>query len=149
MQYINGNLITLAQQGHFDFIVHGCNCFHSFGAGIARQIKQAYPKAYEADLITRKGDAGKLGTYSLARYPGVVIVNAYTQYRYGTTGIQADYQAIERVFRTLAERIDDDRRIGIPKIGAGLAGGDWSQIEAIIDDCLQDFNVTCVVYDET
>ena len=149
MQYVTGNLITLSQQGQFDFIVHGCNCFHSFGAGIAKQIKHAYPKAYEADLATRKGDANKLGTYSLARYPDVIIINAYTQYRYGTEGIKADYHAIERVFRMLAETIDDDRRIGIPQIGAGLAGGDWTRIEAIINSCLQDFNVTCVVYDGT
>lgn len=149
MQYMQGNLVTLSQQGVFDFIVHGCNCFHKFGTGIAQQIKFTYPRAYDADLATGLGDRNKLGTYSFARYPNIVIINAYTQYYYSRQESHIDYQAIDKVFRRLAERIDDDRHIGIPQIGAGLAGGDWSRIEAIIDDCLQDFNVTCVVYDET
>lgn len=149
MQYMQGNLVTLAQQGVFDFIVHGCNCFHKFGTGIAQQIKLVYPRAYEADLATGLGDRNKLGTYSFARYPDIVIINAYTQYYYSRQQAYVDYQAIDRVFRRLAERIDDDRHIGIPQIAAGLAGGEWNRIEAIINDCLQDFNVTCVVYDGT
>ncbi len=146
MQYINGDLIHLSRQGQFDIIIHGCNCFNNFGKGLARQIREVYPKAYEADLNTRKGDANKLGTYTYAWYPGLMIVNAYTQYRYGRGGVYADYDAIERVFLQLAEDIDITSRIGIPKIGAGLAGGDWSRIETIINKCLDSFNITCVVY---
>lgn len=146
MQYINGDLIHLSQQGQFDIIIHGCNCFNNFGKGLARQIREVYPKAYEADLNTRKGDANKLGSYTYAWYPGLMIVNAYTQYRYGRGGVYADYDAIERVFLQLAEDIHITSRIGIPKIGAGLAGGDWSRIETIINKCLDSFNITCVVY---
>jgi O-acetyl-ADP-ribose deacetylase (regulator of RNase III) len=38
------------------------------------------------------------------------------------------------------------KRIGLPKIGAGLAGGDWSTIEAIIQEELAGENVAIVEY---
>ena len=42
MKTIQGNLIHLAQNGEFDLIVHGCNCFCTMGAGIAKGIKAAF-----------------------------------------------------------------------------------------------------------
>lgn len=46
-----GDLVQMADQGQFDCIVHGCNCFRTMGAGIARQIAQKWPEAAEADRI--------------------------------------------------------------------------------------------------
>lgn len=64
MKVIKGNLIGLALSGEFDVIIHGCNCFHTMGAGIAKQIRQYFPEAYVADLHTGRGDLRKLGSYS-------------------------------------------------------------------------------------
>ena len=38
------------------------------------------------------------------------------------------------------------KHIGLPKIGAGLAGGDWERIKFIIQRELQDCQVTVVNY---
>jgi O-acetyl-ADP-ribose deacetylase (regulator of RNase III) len=38
------------------------------------------------------------------------------------------------------------KHIGLPKIGAGLAGGDWNKIESIIKRELKDCKVTVVNY---
>ena len=35
---VQGNLIHMALDGHFDAIVHGCNCFSTQKAGIAAQM---------------------------------------------------------------------------------------------------------------
>lgn len=43
MREIRGNLITLAENGEFDAIVHGCNLFCKFGIGLAKEIKCKYP----------------------------------------------------------------------------------------------------------
>jgi O-acetyl-ADP-ribose deacetylase (regulator of RNase III) len=43
MKTIQGDLIRLAREGGFDLIVHGCNCFGTMGAGIAKGIKAAFP----------------------------------------------------------------------------------------------------------
>lgn len=145
MATIKGNLIDLAEAGRFDVIVHGCNCFHTMGAGIAKEISTRYPSALVADRdYTLKGDKKKLGNYSYSHVIApnghqFTIINAYTQYHYGRPKkgypVLADYQAIDYVFRALAAAYPD-RKIGYPKIGAGLAGGDWSVIEHIINKAL-------------
>jgi O-acetyl-ADP-ribose deacetylase (regulator of RNase III) len=52
MKTINGNLIKHALEGKFDVVIHGCNCSCTMGAGIAKSIKDQFPEAYQADLIT-------------------------------------------------------------------------------------------------
>ena len=59
MKLIKGDLIQLAKNGEFDVIIHGCNCFCTMGAGIAKTIKDIFPEAYKADLNTKKGDRSK------------------------------------------------------------------------------------------
>ena len=38
------------------------------------------------------------------------------------------------------------KHIGLPQIGAGLAGGDWNRIKNIIQTELTDCKVTVVIY---
>jgi O-acetyl-ADP-ribose deacetylase (regulator of RNase III) len=149
MKTVHGDLIELAQQGRFDVIVHGCNCFCSMGGGIARTIKAVFPGAFEADCRTTAGDRGKLGTCTTARCPTdsgtVTVVNAYTQYHYAGRGVLVDYDALARCMQWVAKTYPA-QRIGLPKIGAGLAGGDWRTIEPIIEKALGDINYTLVVF---
>lgn len=133
-----GNLIDLAEQGRFDVIVHGCNCFHTMGAGIAKEIKNRYPRAYVADTQhTENGDKSKLGHYTWAIVTSkanevFTIINAYTQFHYGKGGLHVDYEAIRSVF-ALIKKDYPGKSIAYPCIGAGLAGGDWNTIQAIIN----------------
>ena len=136
MQIEQGDLVQKAKAGEFDVIVHGCNCFCTMGAGIAKTIKQVFPAAYQADLATVASDEKKLGSYSMA-VVGVggrtlVIINAYTQYQWRGPGRKADYEAIRQVFRRVKQNFTG-KRIGYPAIGAGLAGGEWALIAAIIE----------------
>ena len=67
---INGDLIEMSYNGEFDAIVHGANCRHRMGSGIARQIAEVYPDATQADIeLTDFGDYLKLGTFSMAGCP--------------------------------------------------------------------------------
>lgn len=148
---IDGDLVKLALSGEFDIIVHGCNCFGMMGRGIALQIKQAFPEAYKADLETTKGDIDKLGTYSMSTVyrSGIHInvINAYTQFRYGTQEQHLDYDAVNHVFAKIKDEFGGkNKRIGYPQIGAGLGGGDWSMISEIIDQKLKGENHTLVRY---
>jgi O-acetyl-ADP-ribose deacetylase (regulator of RNase III) len=136
-----GDLVQLAQEGHFDVIAHGANCFCTFGAGIAKAIKDTFPEAYTADLSTKKGDYSKLGNLSLAKVERkehkFLIANLYTQFFYGTAKQPKDskeirYKAIEDSLKKLKKQVPYDASIGLPKIGAGLAGGDWEIIRKII-----------------
>lgn len=151
MNTIEGNLITLAQAGEFDVIIHGCNCQCTMGAGIAKGIKEAFPAAYKADAATERGDWDKLGSYSsaevmVAEEQPLIVVNAYTQFDFRIRKTpNVDYEAIRTVFRVIKADFPN-KRIGYPAIGAGLAGGDWKVIAAIIDEELEGEKHTLVIY---
>ena len=149
MKTVEGNLITLALDGGFDVIVHGCNCFHTMAAGIARPIAETFPEALAADRATPKGSRDKLGTISTAHVHrdglDLTVVNAYTQFHYAGTGRKVDYDALSACFGRVA-RSFPEARIGYPQIGAGLAGGDWSEIAPRIDTALAGMDHTLVVF---
>ena len=149
MKILKGNLLQLALDGNFDVIIHGCNCMCTMGAGIARQIKQHFPDAYKADQATKSGDRKKLGTYTSAEVEraGVhyTVINAYTQYDFGGRKVNVDYDAVRSCFRAI-RRDFAGKRIGYPMIGAGLAGGNWDTIAAIIDEELEGEDHTLVIF---
>lgn len=154
LKEVDGDLVSRAVNGEFDVIVHGCNCFCTMGKGIAAQIRDVFPKAYAADSVTKSGDASKLGTYTYAEVKvseahSVTVVNAYTQYHYWSRGESkkdlVDYEAVRKIFRSLNSLYAGKNvRVGVPKIGAGLAGGDWVMISKIITEETPDLNVTLV-----
>ena len=145
MKEINGDLIQLANQGLFDVIGHGCNCFCTMGAGLAVSMKHAFPEIIMADECTRKGDKNKLGTFSHVDYGHLIVLNLYTQYKYSGPEVNADYDAIRKCMQGIRKRYSG-KCIGLPKIGAGLAKGDWSIISKIIEEELSDEDVTIVNY---
>lgn len=149
MKILKGDLIQLALSGRFDVIIHGCNCFCSMDAGIAQQIKKTFPPAFQADLETGSGDRTKLGTYSRATItintPPLTIINGYTQYHYSGAHVLADYDAITALFSRVKMDFSGEK-IGYPRIGAGLARGDWKKISKIIDHQLAGENHTLVEY---
>ncbi len=149
MNVQNGDLIHLALDRQFDVIVHGCNCFCSMGAGIAKQIKEHFPQAYRVDQNTPKGDKKKLGTYTVVwvknKTHTFAIINAYTQYDFSGTGVLVNYEAVRKIFAQIKKDFQG-QRIAYPKIGAGLAKGDWEMITKIIDQELHGENHTFVEY---
>jgi len=161
LKYKVGNLITAAQTGEISVLCHQANCFHAMAAGIAPQIAKAFPEAEEADFATIKGDKFKLGHNSFASATitkkrwwwrntseHLLLVNMYGQY--GTGGVATDYKALRSCINSLAEDLSwtiwsGGMKIGMPKIGCGLGGGDWSIVEKIIEEELHGFDVTIYV----
>jgi O-acetyl-ADP-ribose deacetylase (regulator of RNase III) len=144
---VYGNLIQMADEGKFDVIVHGCNCHCTMGAGIAKTIKDKWPEAYAADLRTKKGDRSKLGTFSLAQVGDLTIINLYSQYNFTRDKVDVEYEALEEGFRRIREAYAG-KRIGLPLIGVGLAGGNWAIVREIIGDIFKGEDVTVVIFQD-
>ena len=168
---VTGNLITLAKDGKYDVIAHGCNCFCTMGAGIAPQMADAFgaDKFYMEDEAYA-GDINKLGTIEYQTLvlgknaiwnlldadnkenePELTVVNAYTQFDLGRNhkdgkSAPVDYEAVRLCMKKM-NYMFKGKHIGLPQIGAGLAGGDWETIKAIIQEELTDVDVTVVIYD--
>lgn len=160
LQYIKGDLIQLVQQGEFDIIVHGANIHNTMGSGIAAGIREYLPAMWGADQATIAGDIRKLGHFSVAqlveyetRTGNMCIdrpfgINLYTQATMGGPGDHVDYAGLERGFYAINMMFSTypvQPKIGIPKIGAGLGGGDWDRIEAIINS-IGFADITCVEF---
>lgn len=161
--YCVGDLIEAAKAGEVNVIAHGCNCMNTMKSGIAPLIAAAFPEAWRADQATRRGDRAKLGTLSEAFVGDKLLVfNLYSQYTF--TGrregkMDLDYDALSSALEMMAASLHakcrilgmstHDIRIGLPKIGAGLAGGDWGIISRIVEDKLRDFDITVYVLKES
>jgi len=153
MKVIQGDLTALAKQNKFNAIIHGCNCFNTMNSGIAKQIKAHFRQAWLVDRSSMNGDVNKLGTFTSAiemiNHQPLIVFNAYTQFGFGTDRRHVDYDAVKNCFEAIANFLEfeaNEIRIGYPKIGAGLGGGDWRIISEIIDDQLQGFDHTLVEY---
>jgi O-acetyl-ADP-ribose deacetylase (regulator of RNase III) len=116
-------------------------------------MKVKCPSAYKEDMKTKKGDKSKLGSFTVGVIDGslpgsgFLVCNFYTQYDYGR-GLKFNYDKFrECLINFRRDMTVPYFRIGMPKIGAGHAGGDWNKIEQIIIDELGDLDVTIVEWD--
>jgi O-acetyl-ADP-ribose deacetylase (regulator of RNase III) len=138
MKIIKGDIF----KGEWDAIGTCCNIYCTWGAGIVIPLKKLYPEAFQADLKTIKGDKGKLGGFSFAQIGEKTIYNLYGQTGIGNDGnplnrnCQYDfifdslYRSCEHLCKT---NFESKLIYGLPKIGAGLGGGDWHIIKSIIE----------------
>lgn len=149
---IKGDLIQLALNLEFDVIAHGCNCFCNMGAGIAPQMAKAFGcDKFNLEHSKYRGDINKLGNIEAVLVNGIYVINAYTQYGFGKNHVNGkdialDYEALTLCMRKI-NTIFKGKRIGLPKIGAGLAGGNWEKIKEIMQTELVDCNLTIVIYE--
>ena len=163
MKTIKGDLIKLVEQGEFDMIIHGCNCFHNMGSGLAKQLADKYPQVLEVDRAqTKYGDREKLGYFSVAYVDAngnmFSVINLYTQYKWGSSSDLFEYGHFELYLRKIAhfmtgfpESLFTPKfKIGFPQIGADISGGDWSRISKMIEkfsaDVASHAEVTVVEY---
>lgn len=153
---VKGNIIRMAEEGQVEAIVHGCNCVHAMGSGIAGQFARRYPEVPKADIDGSVfNDVTKLGTWTKAAVRSVVnpsivfdVYNMYTQKRPAYDGADVfEYAAFQRGCEALADYVLDHPEyiIAFPKIGAGLAGGDWNRIRQTILDAFEHTNAQIVL----
>ena len=169
-----GCLITKALNGEFDVIAHGCNCFCTQKSGIAVKMVDTFKTDSFPMEMLGKGDINKLGRIDFMNFykgrkdslfhdedwyfsfdrkeiPDLVVVNAYTQYKYGSNhpdgeSIPLDYRALALCFKKI-NHLFKGRHIGLPLIGGGLAGGDADTIIKIMRQEFKNCNVTLVLYE--
>lgn len=172
---VKGNLITLAKEGEFDVIAHGCNCFCVMGAGIAPQMADAFGvNKYTLEGTIHRGDYSKLGNIQYGLHitykdgttentsdafvsgkdieRSLITVNAYTQYGMGVnhkegTKVPLNYVALRMCMNKMNHEFKG-LHVGLPLVGCGLAGGDWKRVKLIIQEELTDVDVTIVHYTE-
>lgn len=148
-----GDLIQKFETKQYFGIAHGCNCFHYMHAGIAGQLAKRYETVREADKKTKVGDPDKLGTMSVARTDFGWVYNMYTQFNPGREdqakledNIWKAFMALDVISGMRLDLLGVTTLVGIPMIGAGIAGGDWKRIQKVIDDATPNTDIVLVEY---
>lgn len=156
VKVMQGDLLKLFKEGAFQAIAHGCNCRNLMGAGIAAQISEQFPEAYAADAEMHKRFrpknfgahdivSGMSGQLSVAHTQYGQVYNLYTQKELGRNG---EYQLLQMAAENLNKfcKQRSITRIGVPLIGAGIAGLDIIASMTIINACTPDVDVVVVVW---
>lgn len=134
IKLIKGNLFDTK----CEIIGHGCNCSGGFGSGIAGQIAERWPRVRKAYIKKYEKSGWKLGEIQLVfssddlELP--IIANIATQENFGYDGqLYVDYKAIEiGLSKVLSYCNEHSFGLALPKIGCGLAGGDWDVVYEIL-----------------
>jgi len=124
---------------------HQVNCRGAMGAGIAKQIRDKYPEVYDPyKALCKQFGAKLLGEVQFcACHDGTVIANLFAQDDWATDRVQTNMQALEECLQKVAAfAAKMSATVGVPRLmGAGLAGGDWTQIESLIEKYLPDCTI--------
>ena len=147
MKIIRGNILDQKK----GIICHQVNCQMVMGAGLARKIKERYPRAFNQyrDVFGKIKPAKRLGKAHIVEVvkPVLYVANLFGQYHYLPRNTQhTDYVALTMAFRQLRQWRNNikgkDFPVYIPYgIGCGLAGGDWNVVSGIIRDIFPDATI--------
>ena len=137
MKKLKGNLLHIKE----GIICHQVNCMGKMGAGLALQIRKAYPEAYDTYMRDYREGNLKLGFTRLVKVTNyLAVANLCGQYYYGRDKCYTDYGALRTCLRFIYElkclRNDTiDVPIYVPiGMGCSLAGGKWEIVEQIVNE---------------
>ena len=134
-------------------IAHGVNAQGVMGSGVAKVIRDRFPKAYEdyreyweASKHNKPSLSGKCQFVTIS--DELTIANCFTQNYYGRTGgPYADFQSIYSSLSHAAEYAKfNNLKFKMPMIGCGLGGLKWSDVSVIIRDIETNIGVTAHVF---
>lgn len=143
MKYIQSDITTTDLP-----IAHGVNCQNKMGSGVAKALYTKWPEVKEKyhEYCEYGPPEGLLGRSQRVTIPNrLPIFNLFTQLNYGYDGKKyVSYKAIVDA----VSKIQYFGEIAVPKIGCGLAGGDWNVVSAILEEFEEErlFQLSFTVY---
>ncbi len=154
IEYVKGDATAPAGDGQ-KIIVHVCNDLGKWGKGFVLAISRhwkAPEKAYRA-AYTDASQALALGDVQFVQVDdSITVANMIGQHGIKRQNSKAAppirYSAIRQGLQTIADyALEHQASIHMPRIGCGLAGGKWEEIETLIGETLLAAGVSVVVYD--
>lgn len=143
-------------KGAYSVICHCCNTMGAWGAGFVIPLGNRYPSAKKEYIkfIQKTPLAQRLGNVSYVKVTrNIVVANIMGQsriYRDSEGNIPLNYEALKKGLENVLERFNKYNvpyTIHMPRIGCGLAGGDWNIVENIVKEVFSANDVEVYVYD--
>jgi len=123
----------------------------AWGGGFSQAARDKYPSAH--DQFRRWAEEGRgnlsLGKLHLAELKGgLAIASLVAQHGYGPSPVpRIRYSALGAALSRLSKLAAERRAsVHMPRIGTGLAGGNWSVIRQMVDDSLAAKGIRVTVY---
>ncbi len=152
IKYLKGDAINPQLEGN-KIIIHICNDIGGWGKGFVLAISNRWKKPEnEYRKWFQNGENFTLGEIQMVQVEDSLwVCNMIGQHKTvsNSKGIPPiRYDAVEKCLGKLtAEALKLNASIHMPRIGCGLAGGKWEEIEPIIEKTLLKNNVDVYVYD--
>src|SRR5262245_7130756 len=151
--YLKGDA-TCPQAKGPKLICHVCNDLGRWGKGFVLALSRRWKEPeehYRAWYAQRQANDFGLGAVQLVQVePSVWVANMVAQrgVKRGSSGPPIRYEAVAECLRKVAvEAAQRGASVHMPRIGCGLAGGEWSRIEPLIEEHLCGQGLSVTVYD--
>lgn len=145
IQYVKGDATEPQGEGN-KIIVHVCNDIGAWGAGFVLAISK---KWYAPEMAYRRNKNRKIGSVDFIRVENdIIVANMIAQNGVGRDdkgNPPINYAALRIALNKANQHAwETGSTIHMPRIGCGLAGGDWNVVEKIIKNVM---TVPVTVYD--
>ncbi|MET3536962.1 macro domain-containing protein [Chryseobacterium limigenitum] len=152
INYLKGDA-TSPQTKENKIITHICNDIGGWGKGFVMAISKKWKNPEnEYRKWFQSGENFNLGEIQIVQVEkDILVCNMIGQHKTITNskGIPPiRYEAVEKCLSKLIDQaLKLNASIHMPRIGCGLAGGNWEEIEPIIERTLLENDVEVYVYD--
>ncbi|KNY26901.1 macro domain-containing protein [Pseudobacteroides cellulosolvens] len=149
--FLKGDATCPSQQG-VKIIAHICNDIGGWGKGFVLALSKKW-KQPEAEYRKwfKEGENFKLGEVQFVQaQEDIFIANMIGQHdiKRGANGPPIRYEAVNECLNKLGlKALEINASVHIPRIGCGLAGGKWENIEPLIISNLTERGIPVYVYD--
>lgn len=153
IRYVRGDATSPQAKG-VKVIAHVCNDLGGWGKGFVLAVSRRWDepeRVYREWHRHRAANDFGLGAVRFVQVePYVHVANMVAQrgIKRGSKGVPIRYDALgECLERVGARAIELEASVHMPRIGCGLAGGRWSEVEPLIERHLVGRDVPVTVYD--
>jgi len=154
LHHVTGDATAVQYGKGPKIIAHVCNDRGRWGKGFVMAISDKWPEAARKYRQWHKAGAKEgfgLGAVQLVELtPSLTLANMIGQngIKTGSKGPPVRYNAIgEALMAVAAHAVSEGASIHMPRIGTGLAGGEWQQIESLLRIVLESYSVHVYVYE--
>lgn len=130
-----------------DALAHGCNCAGAMGKGIAVEFRKRFPEMYAEYKERCVRGRFNLGDVFAWTHEPITVFNLGTQKTWRT---KADLTAVKTSLKAMIQLAEQAgvRRVGLPRIGAGLGGLAWQDVRSVLVALGESTSVELVVFEE-
>lgn len=153
IHYLKGDATSPKASGR-KLIVHICNDMGGWGKGFVLAISKRWPEPeehYRKWHRERNRNDFALGSVQFVQCESYIwVANLIGQHgmKAGSDGPPIRYDAVETGLAKIAAKAAEIKAsVHMPRIGCGLAGGKWEQIEPLIEQTLLAAGIDTYVYD--